>query len=77
MSLAFGLCCLNCFKSEMTIVLFFFSVVYGGVFVITFHLLSYLSSMLQLEIEISRQRHDGDLREKNRLSRMLDNKVSV
>ncbi|OAY42365.1 eukaryotic translation initiation factor 3 subunit A [Manihot esculenta] len=29
----------------------------------------------QLEIEISRQRHDGDLREKNRLSRMLDNKM--
>ncbi|XP_044471259.1 eukaryotic translation initiation factor 3 subunit A-like isoform X2 [Mangifera indica] len=27
-----------------------------------------------LETELSRQRHDGDLREKNRLSRMLDNK---
>lgn len=32
-------------------------------------------SVLQLEVEVSRQRHDGDLREKNRLSRMLDNKV--
>ncbi|OAY43998.1 eukaryotic translation initiation factor 3 subunit A [Manihot esculenta] len=29
----------------------------------------------QLETELSRQRHDGDLREKNRLSRMLDNKI--
>ncbi|XP_065854798.1 eukaryotic translation initiation factor 3 subunit A [Euphorbia lathyris] len=29
----------------------------------------------QLEIELSRQRHDGDLREKNRLSRMLENKM--
>ncbi|KAH9755402.1 eukaryotic translation initiation factor 3 subunit A [Citrus sinensis] len=28
----------------------------------------------QLEVELSRQRHDGDLREKYRLSRMLDNK---
>ncbi|XP_044500346.1 eukaryotic translation initiation factor 3 subunit A-like [Mangifera indica] len=28
----------------------------------------------QLETELSRQRHDGDLREKNRLSRMLNNK---
>ncbi|KAK1584348.1 hypothetical protein Q3G72_032220 [Acer saccharum] len=28
----------------------------------------------QQEIELSRQCHDGDLREKNRLSRMLDNK---
>ncbi|KAL5853920.1 hypothetical protein ACOSQ3_009038 [Xanthoceras sorbifolium] len=28
----------------------------------------------QQEIELSRQRHDGDLQEKNRLSRMLDNK---
>ncbi|KAJ0013461.1 hypothetical protein Pint_19724 [Pistacia integerrima] len=28
----------------------------------------------QLETELSRQRHDGDLKEKNRLSRMLDNK---
>ncbi|WCJ43001.1 Eukaryotic translation initiation factor 3 subunit A [Euphorbia peplus] len=28
----------------------------------------------QLEIELSRHRHDGDLREKNRLSRMLENK---
>uniref|UniRef100_A0A2P2L6C7 Eukaryotic translation initiation factor 3 subunit A n=4 Tax=Rhizophora mucronata TaxID=61149 RepID=A0A2P2L6C7_RHIMU len=29
----------------------------------------------QQEVEMSRQRHDGDLREKNRLSRMLDNKT--
>ncbi|XP_041017495.1 eukaryotic translation initiation factor 3 subunit A-like [Juglans microcarpa x Juglans regia] len=29
----------------------------------------------QLEVELSRQRHDGDLREKNRLTRMLDNKI--
>ncbi|KAI6692377.1 hypothetical protein NL676_020087 [Syzygium grande] len=29
----------------------------------------------QQEIELSRQRHDGDLREKNRLARMLENKV--
>ncbi|XP_050221099.1 eukaryotic translation initiation factor 3 subunit A [Mercurialis annua] len=29
----------------------------------------------QLETELSRQRHDGDLKEKNRLSRMLDNKM--
>lgn len=29
----------------------------------------------QLEVELSRQRHDSDLQEKNRLSRMLDNKV--
>ncbi|GAB4841470.1 Eukaryotic translation initiation factor 3 subunit A [Ancistrocladus abbreviatus] len=28
----------------------------------------------QLEIELSRQRHDGDLQEKRRLARMLDNK---
>lgn len=28
----------------------------------------------QLEVEVSRQRHDGDLQEKNRLSRMLENK---
>ena len=31
--------------------------------------------VLQLEVELSRQCHDGDLREKNRLARMLDNKV--
>ncbi|KAA8536786.1 hypothetical protein F0562_029264 [Nyssa sinensis] len=29
----------------------------------------------QQEIELSRQRHDGDLKEKNRLSRMLDQKM--
>lgn len=29
----------------------------------------------QQEIEASRQRHDGDLREKNRLARMLEKKV--
>ncbi|KAG6773142.1 hypothetical protein POTOM_020399 [Populus tomentosa] len=29
----------------------------------------------QQEIELSRQRHDGDLREKNRLSRMLEYKI--
>lgn len=29
----------------------------------------------QQEIELSRQRHDGDLREKNRLARMVENKV--
>ncbi|KAB1202174.1 Eukaryotic translation initiation factor 3 subunit A [Morella rubra] len=29
----------------------------------------------QLEVELSRQRHDGDLREKNRLTQMLDNKI--
>lgn len=29
----------------------------------------------QLEVELSRQCHDGDLLEKNRLARMLDNKV--
>ncbi|KAE8725523.1 Eukaryotic translation initiation factor 3 subunit A [Hibiscus syriacus] len=29
----------------------------------------------QLEVELSRQRHDGDLREKNRLIRMLENKM--
>ena len=31
--------------------------------------------VLQLEVELSRQRHDGDLKEKNRLACMLDNKV--
>ena len=34
-------------------------------------------SALQLETELSRQRHDGDLKEKHRLSRMLENKVNV
>ncbi|EOY11582.1 hypothetical protein SCA6_003314 [Theobroma cacao] len=29
----------------------------------------------QLEVELSRQHHDGDLREKNRLARMLGNKM--
>ncbi|EOX92531.1 Proteasome component (PCI) domain - like 2 [Theobroma cacao] len=29
----------------------------------------------QLEVELSRQHHDGDLREKNRLARMMDNKI--
>ncbi|XP_024028195.1 eukaryotic translation initiation factor 3 subunit A [Morus notabilis] len=29
----------------------------------------------QLEIELSQQRHEGDLKEKNRLSRMVDNKM--
>ncbi|XP_057496488.1 eukaryotic translation initiation factor 3 subunit A-like [Actinidia eriantha] len=29
----------------------------------------------QQEVELSRQRHDGDLKEKNRLSRMLDHKT--
>ncbi|XWS41335.1 hypothetical protein CRYUN_Cryun17cG0072700 [Craigia yunnanensis] len=29
----------------------------------------------QLEVELSRQRHDGDLKEKNRLACMLDNKI--
>ncbi|KAJ6370498.1 hypothetical protein OIU76_028724 [Salix suchowensis] len=29
----------------------------------------------QQEIELSRQRHDGDLKEKNRLSRILENKI--
>nr|KJB26364.1 hypothetical protein B456_004G238100 [Gossypium raimondii] len=29
----------------------------------------------QLEVELSRQRHDGDLKEKNRLARMLENKM--
>ncbi|XP_022719484.1 eukaryotic translation initiation factor 3 subunit A-like isoform X2 [Durio zibethinus] len=29
----------------------------------------------QLEVELSRQRHDGDLKEKNRLARMLENKL--
>lgn len=28
-----------------------------------------------MEIELSQQRHEGDLKEKNRLARMLDNKV--
>lgn len=32
---------------------------------------------LQLEIELSQQRHEGDVKEKNRLVRMLDNKVSL
>ena len=32
---------------------------------------------MQQEVELSRQRHDGDLKEKNRLSRMLDHKVSI
>lgn len=42
-----------------------------------YHLYSLvLFDALQLEVELSRQRHDGDLREKNRLTRMLDNKVS-
>lgn len=35
-----------------------------------------LNPVLQLEVELSRQHHDGDLREKNRLARMMDNKVS-
>uniref|UniRef100_A0A803MT85 Uncharacterized protein n=1 Tax=Chenopodium quinoa TaxID=63459 RepID=A0A803MT85_CHEQI len=30
--------------------------------------------MLQLEVELSRQRHDGDLQEKNRLARVMENK---
>lgn len=34
------------------------------------------SVALQLEIELSQQRHEGDLKEKNRLSRMVDNKAS-
>lgn len=29
----------------------------------------------QLEVEVSRQRHDGDLKEKNRMARMLENKT--
>ncbi|KAE8728469.1 Eukaryotic translation initiation factor 3 subunit A [Hibiscus syriacus] len=29
----------------------------------------------QMEVELSRQRHDGDLKEKNRLARMLENKM--
>ncbi|TYG47271.1 hypothetical protein ES288_D11G325100v1 [Gossypium darwinii] len=29
----------------------------------------------QLEVELSRQHHDGDLKEKNRLARMLENKM--
>ncbi|KAF3449639.1 hypothetical protein FNV43_RR10370 [Rhamnella rubrinervis] len=29
----------------------------------------------QLEIELSQQRHEGDLKEKNRLARMFDNKI--
>lgn len=32
---------------------------------------------LQLEVELSQQRHEGDLKEKNRLARMLENKVSL
>ncbi|MBA0786872.1 hypothetical protein Gotri_028070, partial [Gossypium trilobum] len=31
----------------------------------------------QLEVELSRQRYDGDLKEKNRLARMLENKVKA
>lgn len=31
--------------------------------------------LLQQEIELSRLRHDGDLKEKNRLARILDDKV--
>lgn len=34
------------------------------------------SPLLQREVELSRERHESDLKEKNRLSRMLDNKVS-
>ncbi|PQQ19815.1 eukaryotic translation initiation factor 3 subunit A [Prunus yedoensis var. nudiflora] len=30
----------------------------------------------QLEVELSQQRHEGDLKEKNRLARMLENKMS-
>lgn len=39
-------------------------------------LTSIVCAALQLEVELSRQHHDGDLKEKNRLARMLENKVS-
>ncbi|MBA0591141.1 hypothetical protein Gorai_019826, partial [Gossypium raimondii] len=32
-------------------------------------------SVYMLEVELSRQHHDGDLKEKNRLARMLENKM--
>ena len=34
------------------------------------------SSFYQREVELSRERHESDLKEKSRLSRMLDFKVS-
>ena len=34
------------------------------------------SSPFQREVELSRERHESDLKEKSRLSRMLDFKVS-
>lgn len=40
-------------------------------------LTSIACAIMQSEIESSRLRHDGDLREKNRLSRMYDNKVTT
>lgn len=30
---------------------------------------------MQQEVELSKQRHEGDLKEKERLARMMDNKV--
>jgi len=32
---------------------------------------------MQQEVELSKQRHEGDLKEKERLARMMGNKVSV
>ena len=41
-----------------------------------FRLLTFvLYANLQQAIELSREHHEGDLKEKNRLARMLDNKV--
>lgn len=33
--------------------------------------------LMQQEVEVSKERHEGDLKEKERLVRMMDNKVSV
>ena len=50
---------------------------YSCRFVIWFsdNLMAILMQFWQVEVEFSRQRHDGDLQEKNRLSYMLENKV--
>jgi len=33
--------------------------------------------MMQQEVEVSKQRHEGDLKEKERLARMMGNKVNM
>jgi len=33
--------------------------------------------MMQQEVELSKQRHEGDLKEKERLARMMGNKVNM